>query len=187
MDLLRFGEAEYRFYTELLPKMGGPDKFPGVRPPACYASDFNRTSRNFCIIIEYLGHAKFPDQMALNLSKADAVACIQAVARFHAPWFGTECSDIPWAARADAPVYKLGSIEVKRNWPTARALSRKTAKRRLKGITDESWPWTFEIPDSFERNFSKLAKCMWKLSCHMAQGMNNLKTLCHGDLRYVFL
>lgn len=183
MDLLRFGEAEYRFYTDLLSKMGGPDNFPGVRPPACFASDFNGVSKNFCIIIEYLENAVFPDQLALSLTAQDAVLCMQAVARFHAPWFGTSCSDVAWVPRADAPVFKLGSIEVKRNWPATHALSRKTAKRVKKGIASGSWPWTFQVPESFERAFPLLSKNMWELTCHMARGMPKLRTLCHGDLR----
>lgn len=112
-QFMRFYEREVRFYREVAPSVS-------LRVPRCYAAEMDLDAGEFFLLIEDLDAFTVGDQV-VGASVAQARTALDALADFHAHWWGSpELDDggrFDWIPTGDSPI-TLGAGQLYRQyWP----------------------------------------------------------------------
>ncbi len=108
---LEFYLSEVRFYQEI----GLSNPLP---PARSYFAAFDEANHDFILVLEDLGHLRVADQ-TVGCAPDDAAVVIDAIARHHAQWWGSDRFDsLPWLKTFSTPPFPtVIAANVEASWP----------------------------------------------------------------------
>lgn len=151
---LRFYEKEVAYYREL-----GPDS---VLPTArAYVAEFDPATGDFVLLLEDCGGRRMEDQIA-GCPLADAETAVDALAKFHAAWWG-EAGLPSWLPAYSDPPYP----------------------QVIEGMYRQAWPRALEVfGDHLSPTFRAFGDRYPELVGWFFENLSSgTRTMCHGDYR----
>jgi aminoglycoside/choline kinase family phosphotransferase len=162
-DLLSAFAREVNFYA----KWADSTK---LRTARCFAAVQATDNSDFTLVLEDLSAARFQDQLQ-GCTWPDALASIEALAGFHAPWMDDQTITAPAVGRPQADLYLpllndsyLGMLPMlfQQNWDAAKSL-----------FSEQLHPQVVAFGDRWGEH------CEFMLT----ELMSPYTTMCHGDWR----
>ena len=134
-----------------------------IRTPKVHAAMIAADHSHYCVVLEDLSHLRQADRTS-GMSWDEAVAAIDALARYHADWTGSDelagLSELFFGL--DSPVYRMGLPGVAgAGWPAAKEHAPDVITREAMELGDE---WVELLPTMIDRLITQptLCHCDWR-------------------------